>query len=251
MGELIPLPALPAGARVLDLGCGSGTISYAQFPHLWFVGMDQYAHADSAVWPPNARLVLGEAERLPWADFTFDAAVCNFVFEHFRDSRAALRELDRVIRPGGLLFASIPRFDSIQDRLYRFTTKGGGHLHHYTFERFVALFYQESAFKLEGLAPAPGGFTWLNEVPWGNLIRRLLYRSFGLWQRATGSNPLAVSDFLLLFRRGERRGFKHILQVCSHCGDSLFELPANSNGRWKCPACGFESILLSSDNGGP
>lgn len=246
MGDLIPLPGLPAGARVLDLGCGSGTVAYSDFPQLWFFGADQYAHTDTAAWPANACLTLADAERLPWADETFDAAICNFVFEHFRDPHSALRELDRVLRPGGLLFVSIPRFNSLQDRLYRFTTKGGGHLHHYTLESFLALVYQESAFKLEGLAPAPGGFTWLHEVPYGDLIRSLLYRSFQFWYRATGSNPLAASDFLLLFRRGERRGFKHILQVCSQCGDSIFEIPVSSNGRWKCPACAFENFLVSS-----
>ncbi len=267
--DLLPLGELPAGARVLDLGCGSGTIAYAGFPQLRFFGVDQYAHSDTGAWPPNACLILADAERLPWADGALDAVICNFVFEHFSEPRAALQELDRVIRPGGMLYVSIPRSSSLQDRLYRFTTKGGGHLQRYTFEKFVRLVYQETAFKLEGLALAPGGFTWLHDVPYGDLIRRLLYKSFRIWRQATGNNPLAASDFLLLFRLGARRGFKPIRQVCSHCGNSLRETPASSNGRWKastttappastrlqtpagpngrwkCPTCAFDNILVS------
>ena len=245
IGDVLPLGVLPPGARVLDLGCGSGTIAYAGFPQLQFFGADQYTHRDTIAWPPNARLILAEAERLPWADATFDAALCNFVFEHFREPSAALRELDRVVRPAGLLYASIPRATSLQDRLYRFTTKGGGHLQRYSLETFIYLVYRESGFKLEGLAPVPAAFTWLRDVPHGELIRRLLYRSFRLWRQATGSNPLDASDFLLLFRRGEQRGFKYIEQVCSNCGNSFADLPASSNGHWKCPDCAFQNILVS------
>ncbi len=243
--DLLPLGKLPAGARVLDLGCGSGTVSYSGFPALRFFGIDQFAHTHTSFWPENASLALARAESLPWADSAFDAALCNFVFEHLSDPRAALRELERVVVPGGLLYVSIPRSDSLQDRLYRFTTKGGGHLQRYSFHSFVGLVYQETGFKLEGMAAAPGGFTWLNEVPCGSLIRGLLYRAFRSWHRATGNNPLAASDFLLLFRSTRELGFKQIGQVCSLCGKSISKSPAGANGSWRCPVCAFDNLLVS------
>lgn len=243
INDVLPLSQLPPGSRVLDLGCGSGTIAYTGFPQLRFFGVDQFAHTDSRQWPANAFLTLADGERLPWPEGCFDAAICNFVFEHLIDPGAALRELDRVIRPDGLLYISIPRANSMEDRLFRFTMKGGGHLQRYTLDKFLRLVYRESGFKLEGLAPSPGGFTWLQDVPHADFLRGLLFRSFRLWQLATGNNPLAASFFLLLFRLGKNRGFKHIHPVCSHCGNSISSAPSGG-AFWKCPDCGFKNILV-------
>lgn len=242
--ELLPLSELRKGARVLDVGCGPGTICYDGFPHLRFFGVDQYAHARTGAWPVNGFLALADAEQLPWAAATFDAAICNFVFEHLHNPRPALRELDRVVRPGGLLYISIPRSSSLQDRLYRFTTKGGGHLQHYSFEAFIRLVYEETAFKLDGMAPAPGSFTWMQDMPYGQSIRALLFHSFRLWREATGHNPLASSDFLLLFRLGERRGLKEIRHVCSRCGNSHAELTPGAARSWRCAQCRFENMVV-------
>lgn len=52
--------------------------------------------------------VPGRAEELPFPDGSFDA-VCLFdVLEHLEDDRAALAEVRRVLKPGGLLFISVP-----------------------------------------------------------------------------------------------------------------------------------------------
>lgn len=242
--ELLPLGGLPAGSRVLDLGCGSGTVPYAQFPQVQFFGLDQYAHTSSEIWPPNARLVLGDAELLPFGCNSFDGAICNFVFEHFQAPRPALRDLARVIRPGGFLYLSVPRSASLNDRLYRLTLKGGGHLQRYSFQSFLAMVYEETAFKLQALGPATGGFTWLRDVPHGPVIRSLLYRGFQWWRRATGRNLLASSDYLLLFRLGERPGFVTIRAVCCNCGNPLAEIPGGTTNSWRCPTCAFENLVV-------
>ena len=249
--ELLPLGDLPAGARVLDLGCGSGTVGYRRFPVLRFFGLDRFAHVDTTDWPENARLTLADAQELPFAGGCFDAVVCNFVFEHFRDPRQAVRELDRVVRLGGCLYVSIPRSNSIEDILFRFTFKGGGHVQKYTLESFLGMIYEESGFKLEALGPAPAGFTWLLDAPFSGFMLHLLYWSFRLWRWASGRNPLACGSYLLLFRLANRAGFKRICQVCSHCGNSFSQAEwmgvkqtHASRGVWKCPACSFENILV-------
>ncbi len=241
LDHLLPLAELPAGARVLDLGCGPGTVDYANFPHLRFFGSDQYADTGTARWPSNAALALADAERLPYADSVFDAALCGFAFEHFEDPRAALGELDRVVRPGGFLYLSIPRASSLQDRLYRFTLKGGGHLQRYSFESFLAMVYQETGFKLEGYAPAAGGYTWLRDVPFGDTLYRLLFLSFRAWAQA-GRNPLEASDYLMLFRMGERRGYRRVEYVCARCGKEVSQ--PRGEARWVCPLCAFENIRV-------
>lgn len=243
--ELLPLRTLPDGARVLDLGCGPGTLSYQAFPQLKFFGADQYAHTGTLGWPANASLALADAERLPWRDAAFAAAICGFSFEHFRDPRAVLRELYRVVRRGGLLHLSIPRHTSVEDRLYRFTFKGGGHLQRYTLESFTEMVYEETGFKLETFVVAPAGFTWLRDVPWGDFILRLLYRSFRAWQRATGRSPLASGSYLLLFRLGERHPAPRVRCVCAQCGDLIAEHPAAAGGRWRCPRCGFWNPVMN------
>jgi SAM-dependent methyltransferase len=58
-----------------------------------------------------ATLVRAALERLPFADASFDKILCTEVLEHIRDDVAALRELRRVLRPGGRLAVSVPHAD--------------------------------------------------------------------------------------------------------------------------------------------
>lgn len=52
--------------------------------------------------------VLGDVGRLPFAEDTFDLLVCYHVLEHVPDDRAAIRELARVLRPGGIALLQVP-----------------------------------------------------------------------------------------------------------------------------------------------
>lgn len=56
------------------------------------------------------RLVKGDAMRLPFAEGAFDVVLALDAFEHFDDDLQALREVLRVLRPGGLLVATVPAF---------------------------------------------------------------------------------------------------------------------------------------------
>ncbi len=51
-----------------------------------------------------------DATRLPFRDATFDRIVCTEVLEHIPDDRAAVRELVRVLKPGGLIAVSVPNY---------------------------------------------------------------------------------------------------------------------------------------------
>ncbi|HWE38639.1 MAG TPA: class I SAM-dependent methyltransferase [Isosphaeraceae bacterium] len=107
--------AIPAGSRVLEVGCGTGGfLVAARRAGLEVVGADVATRwlvvarrrlADRGL---SAPIVGANAERLPWADASFDVVVADSVLEHLADPLAALREWRRVVRPGGRLLVWSP-----------------------------------------------------------------------------------------------------------------------------------------------
>lgn len=102
------LDALPAGAQVLEVGAGTGanfpfyppgTRGVASDPS---AGMLAFAR-DNKERPADVRLVQGDAERLPFADASFDAAFATLVFCSVASPAEGFRELRRVVRPGGVV----------------------------------------------------------------------------------------------------------------------------------------------------
>ena len=107
------LPYLRPGLRVLDFGCGPGTISLglarAVDPgELHGVDMEesQVAQARSLAESQrqhNATFHVGDVSALPFEDGFFDVAHCHNVLTHVPDTRAALAEVKRVLKPGGII----------------------------------------------------------------------------------------------------------------------------------------------------
>jgi ubiquinone/menaquinone biosynthesis C-methylase UbiE len=97
-------------ARVLDLGCGAGHVSfqiadlaaevvaYDLSPRM----LDVVGESARDRGFDNIRTVQGVAESLPFADSTFDAVFSRFSAHHWRDVGLALREVRRVLKPGGV-----------------------------------------------------------------------------------------------------------------------------------------------------
>jgi len=100
------LAPLPEGARVLDLGGGTGVLAEAvraARPGLEVTVADAAAGMLARV-PPGVEAVLARAEALPFPGGAFDAAVVGEALHHFADLEAALAELARVVRAGGRLW---------------------------------------------------------------------------------------------------------------------------------------------------
>lgn len=103
------------GRRVLDVACGTGAVSQelARAGHE-VVGLDQNEGmlAVARERMPGVQFVVGEAERLPFADGEFDALTVTYLLRYVDDPTAAVRELARVVKPGGvvaMLEFAVPR----------------------------------------------------------------------------------------------------------------------------------------------
>lgn len=99
---------------LLDIGCGTGTwtamVAGSRLPSRRVVGLDysfsmtQVAHGKAAAIGEDApAFVNGDSEHLPFADQSFDVVTCSNSFHHYPHQAATIREMHRVLRPGGRL----------------------------------------------------------------------------------------------------------------------------------------------------
>jgi len=150
---------LAPGHRVLDLGCGSGRHAFGALrrgadvlacdlgrPELAEVRDIVAAMRDAGEIPAGAfaTAVGADARRLPFADGGFDRIIAAEVLEHIDDDGAALAELARVLRPGGVLAVTVPSW--LPEKLcwllseeYHAPAVVGGHVRIYTLRRLRAL----------------------------------------------------------------------------------------------------------------
>lgn len=100
---------LGPGPRVLEIGCGEGWVArWLADRGCRVLGVDLNPPRIKASGRADVVLAAGEAERLPVADRCADLVVSVGVLEHLPDRPAVLRELDRVLRPGGRMVHYVP-----------------------------------------------------------------------------------------------------------------------------------------------
>ena len=146
--QLASLEALELTAedRVLDVACGTGRASrLAAATASSVVGIDLSPEMlrraeEAAVGVENLRFELADAEKLPFPDDEFTALLCSNAFHHYPDPTSAVREMTRVVAPGGRIVigdacsdlrpariadAFLRRFEPGHVRLYRSAELGG------------------------------------------------------------------------------------------------------------------------------
>jgi SAM-dependent methyltransferase len=106
VGPLLDAAGVAGGSAVLDVGCGPGPVTglaLARGARVTAVDADQEMFETTARRFPEATVLAARLPALPFGDDEFDAVVGNFVINHTGDPPVALRELVRVLRPGGRL----------------------------------------------------------------------------------------------------------------------------------------------------
>lgn len=111
--------------KVIDVGCGAGRHSFEAYrrgadviafdrdeAELRSVDTILRAMAENGEAPAeaSAKVVVGDALKLPYADETFDCVIASEILEHIPRDDAAIAELIRVLKVGGTLAVSVPRW---------------------------------------------------------------------------------------------------------------------------------------------
>lgn len=155
---------LRPGDRVLDLGCGSGRHAFAAYRHgARVVALDRseegledvaaflgaMATDGQASDAATAVVLQGDGLRLPFADASFDVVIAAEIFEHLPDDTSVMDEVNRVLKGGGRLAVSVPRWFPevvcwVLSRAYH--EVDGGHIRIYRRRKLLARL-REAGFK--------------------------------------------------------------------------------------------------------
>lgn len=147
----IPLAHFPrfvAGGKVLDIGCGSGNFLASLAELGWEAhGIDPSAVAVRVAHERGLKNVReGYVENAGYPYAHFDAIVMFHVFEHVANPRVVLKEIRRILKPGGELVIGVPHFGGLASFLYgRWWAGLSFPLHYFHYERktLLRLLYEE------------------------------------------------------------------------------------------------------------
>ena len=110
------LKDIPPSAAVLDIGCGQGNFwreNISEVPAGWVItlsdlsdGMMMDAWRNLVVTNRSFKYKQADATHLPFSDASFDVVIANHMLYAVSDTTLAIREIRRVLKPGGTLLAS-------------------------------------------------------------------------------------------------------------------------------------------------
>lgn len=154
------------GKRILDIGCGSGTVLrfFIDGNHLTGIDVDRSA-LEVCRERYGVKTVWGDfTTELPFEDAAFDVVVAGETVEHLPYPTILLREVRRILIPNGLFLGSVPnayrlrnRFDILRGRPI---DRDPTHLHHFSLASLRSLLARE--FAVEEIVPVRGKWSRLS-----------------------------------------------------------------------------------------
>lgn len=103
------------GDRIIDLGCGMGfyPMAMGRIRELWRVGFDYelFRLRQAQTENPSVNFVSGKVEDLPFSSGSFNKVLLSEVLEHLSDDVYALKQIHRILKPGGILAISVPHMN--------------------------------------------------------------------------------------------------------------------------------------------
>ncbi len=181
--DLRHLMGKPAGSKFLDLGCGVGSISILAARDEFVVyGLDlnksQLLYQRDRKANFGINLVIGNGQRLPFRDRSFDVIYCCHVLEHIVDDYSALTEMRRVLKDDGILLLSVPNRLNLTTRFkrrlkWKSPVISREHLREYSKDELIVLL-NSCGLRILGLKMT--GFL----LPLGNIIFNFATLQFGL-----------------------------------------------------------------------
>ena len=215
-GGVLEWLAPQAGERILDLGCGDGQLTQriaASGAHV--IGADASAEMVSAARARGIDAVEAPAELLPYADAQFDAVFSNAALHWVRDQDAMMKQVRRVLKPGGRFVAEMGGHGNVAAIMVAFTA---------VLDRFG---YRERENGVN-YYPTPRAYT-----------ARLERHGFHVRQMALIPRPTPLADsgmagWLRTFRRGVLDGLPEALRdtVVDETVALLAPVLRDEEGKW-------------------
>ena len=184
---------LPPGARILDAPCGAAAALTLALRERGFdaIGADIDLDAAKRLGAAFAKANLDAP--LPWPDTSFDAVVSTEGIEHLENHFSFLREIHRILRPGGVLVLTTPNITALRSRVRFFGSGFFGRdgrplnesarhpLHHIGLATFPELRYElhVSGFRLTEVRHThikPISYLYAIYAPWMWLYTRIAFR---------------------------------------------------------------------------
>jgi SAM-dependent methyltransferase len=193
----MPLP-FPKGSPVLDVGCGNGQrlaeLERCGLSALFGVEPTVGA-AEVARRSTRAQIFMGVLEEAHYADGAFGLVIMNQVLEHVPSPTATLREIHRILVPGGRLYLTVPNFGSFEASLCGPQWAGlrlPEHLHHFTSAPLRTML-ERAGFRIE---------VWRTDtvlpIMRESLVSRFARSDSSFYRRSVYRASLALAPFLAM-----------------------------------------------------
>jgi 2-polyprenyl-3-methyl-5-hydroxy-6-metoxy-1,4-benzoquinol methylase len=126
-----------SGGSLLDCGCGSGSFLRSLRRENWqLYGIElSQQEAEAAAASTGAEVFAGDIADAPWRDDSLDVVTALDVVEHFHEPKDAVKKIFRWLKPGGILYVSLPNVFSWESRFfgsYWYGLELPRHLFHYS-----------------------------------------------------------------------------------------------------------------------